>query len=89
MTSARDTSRDKPFTVAQLREALAAFPDDALVLVDGYEGGYHDVSGAAEVRIVRNHHDGWYYGPHEEHPTYREPHDPDPRVHVVITGREK
>lgn len=84
------SDRDYPFTVAQLREALAAFPDDALVVVDGYEGGYHDVSGALEIPIVRNHYERDYYGPHERHPTFGPPHDRDPRLHVLISyGRDR
>ncbi|MDU8456768.1 hypothetical protein [Pseudomonas syringae group sp. J254-4] len=51
-------------TKGELIEALAAFPDDSLVVVPGYESGFDDVCGA-ELRDVtyqpsRPDHDGYY-----------------------------
>lgn len=40
-------------TVAQLIEALKAFPPDMRVIVDGYEGGFDDVEALQLQQIAR------------------------------------
>jgi hypothetical protein len=51
--------------VKDLIEALQNFPPDALVVVDGYEGGVSTAGQPAGVRVVLNVNTDWYYGPHE------------------------
>lgn len=52
-------------TVAELIAELQRLPQDAMVVVDGYEGGLRDVKDASVVNIKLNVNDEWYYGPHE------------------------
>lgn len=51
-------------TKAELIEALAAFPDDTVVVVRGYESGFDDVCGVELVDVThqpdRSDHDGYY-----------------------------
>jgi len=51
--------------VKDLIAALQTFPPNALVVVDGYEGGVSAAKLPASVRVVLNVNTSWYYGPHE------------------------
>jgi hypothetical protein len=56
-------------TIAELIKVLELLPDkDTPVIVDGYEGGYHDLvkEGISYLHLKLNHNEAWYYGPHEE-----------------------
>lgn len=53
-------------TIKDLKEKLAAFPDDTLVLVKGYEDGYNDIDQILEMKVHLNVHQHWYYGAHDE-----------------------
>jgi hypothetical protein len=52
-------------TVKQLKELLNEYPDDMLVVVSGYEGGFNDISDAEIIVLKRDVHSEWYYGRHE------------------------
>lgn len=52
-------------TVAELIEALKAMPQDARVLVDGYEGGYQGLYIETE-QVYRQGPVAWYYGPWDD-----------------------
>jgi len=68
-------------TIAELIKELKRFPADMRVILDGYEGGYHDVSGCKVMGIKLNHYEEWYYGPHEDvshFPTYPDKVQPEP-----------
>jgi hypothetical protein len=51
-------------TVSELRNLLAHQPGDRRVVVDGYEFGYCDVAGVAELGICLNMYEADYCGPH-------------------------
>lgn len=52
-------------TIAELILALSAYPPETKVVIDGYEGGYHDAGPLKEIELVRDYHHQSYYGPHE------------------------
>ncbi|MBF0251772.1 MAG: hypothetical protein HQL35_14215 [Alphaproteobacteria bacterium] len=54
--------------VKELMELLAGQPPERRVVLDGFEGGYHDANAAGEIPLVLNVHDVWYYGAHEHAP---------------------
>jgi len=51
--------------VKELIEILIDFPPDMRVVVDGYEGGYNDVTNIKQISIHLNIHPEWFYGAHE------------------------
>jgi len=53
--------------VSELIAALQQQDPNARVIVNGYEGGYSDVSSTQVLDIATNFHDDeeWWYGPHE------------------------
>lgn len=51
--------------VAELIKVLQELPQDALVVINGYEGGVNEVSNATETKIEQNVNTAWYYGDHE------------------------
>lgn len=53
-------------TKKELIEMLSPYPDDILVCVNGYEGGYNEVSNLEETKLVLNVNTAWFYGKHEE-----------------------
>lgn len=53
-------------TVQQLKSALEHYPEDAIVLVPGYEGGYSDIGKLKETMVKLDHYKEEWYGPHEE-----------------------
>ena len=56
-----------PVTVAELIAKLKEMPQDARVVVDGYEGGLTDPPAIYTVPIVCDENgDSWVYGPHEK-----------------------
>jgi hypothetical protein len=54
--------------VKELVEILSKMPNDALVLVDGYEGGLSEVVIPKLTQVELNVHTEDYNGPHEESP---------------------
>ena len=56
----------KPMTIYELREALKNYPDNTLVLVQGYEGGFSEISALREASVKLNFHKEEWNGPHEE-----------------------
>lgn len=49
-------------TVQELIQALAKYPEDARVVVQGYEDGYDTVSSVRSLSIHPNPNQAWYYG---------------------------
>lgn len=60
-------------TVKKLKELLINYPENLLVLVEGYEGGYSDIGEIKETKVKLNIYKEDYMGPHEETPTAQEP----------------
>lgn len=52
--------------VKELIEVLSQYPEDAMVVVAGYEGGYNESRNADEFSLRLNVNTAWYYGKHEE-----------------------
>ena len=48
--------------VKELRELLVNYPDDAMVVIPGQEGGVYEISHVKETIIALNVNSGWYYG---------------------------
>lgn len=53
-------------TVRELINKLQAMPQEAVVLVDGYEGGLSDIGAIKTTLVDLNVNKEDYYGPHEE-----------------------
>jgi hypothetical protein len=55
-------------TIKELVAMLKDFPPDMPVIVNGYEGGYNDVSDVVSKKIVLDYNspETWYYGSHED-----------------------
>ena len=72
-------------TVGELREALAQYPAESLVVVDGYESGYDDPK-IHTTRLCDEQGDGekaeWWRG------RYDDPwSDEDNKIDAVVVGR--
>jgi hypothetical protein len=52
-------------TVAELIETLREFNSETRVVVNGYEGGYDDISVSEVVTVALNVYHEWYYGKHD------------------------
>ena len=52
--------------IKDLKKLLENYPEDALVLVEGYEGGLADISRLKQTKVQLNFHTEEYMGPHEE-----------------------
>jgi hypothetical protein len=55
-------------TVRELITELQQFPDDTLVVVDGYEGGVYPPKKPRTAKAVLNVNPESYYGSHEIEP---------------------
>ena len=53
-------------TAAELIELLSKYPADMRVIVNGYEGGYDDITAPVKTPIKLNFYKQWYYGPHTD-----------------------
>jgi hypothetical protein len=53
-------------TNKELKEILKSFPDDFRVLVDGYEGGFSEISTVAKIKVELDIHSESFYGPHDD-----------------------
>ena len=74
--------------VAELKELLNEYPDTARVVVDGYEGGVNDITGAELIKIKLNANTEWYYGKHERVEEQLYPYDSEYdefAVHIEFT----
>ncbi|MBK9017656.1 MAG: hypothetical protein IPM82_28420 [Saprospiraceae bacterium] len=52
-------------TVKELIELLVQYPQQARVVVAGYEGGYNDILKLNPIPLQLNAHAEWWYGQHE------------------------
>lgn len=64
-------------TVGKLKDKLDEYDDDTRVIRHGYEGGYCDINEPAEIDIVLDVNDAWYYGPHARSDAHGVPKDKD------------
>ncbi len=53
-------------TVKELIQQLQKCDPETLILVDGYESGFSDISKIREIKVELNVHTEEYNGPHEE-----------------------
>lgn len=51
--------------VSELIERLKEQPQDAMVVIDGYEGGVWEADSVKIVKIKTDVNSEWYYGDHE------------------------
>ena len=58
--------RETNMTVAELIEKLKTYPKDLKVLVDGYEGGFNEISAVKTIKVKLNVHTEEYNGPHDD-----------------------
>lgn len=80
-------------TVGELIAALREFPQDAMVVRNGYEGGMAEVVEAYTLFIELNVNEEWYYAPHEIVGLDEPPSEPEcqcyesqPAVKAVFVG---
>ena len=53
-------------TVQELIDTLKKHDPTQRVIVNGYEGGFHDIKDVEFLPIKLDDWDSWYYGPHEQ-----------------------
>ena len=53
-------------TVKELIEKLKEYPQDDLILVQGYEGGFSDIGQIQSTKVDLNYYTEEWNGPHEE-----------------------
>lgn len=53
-------------TIDELIEKLKSYPGDLRVLVDGYEGGFSEISVVNKIKVKLNANKESYNGPHED-----------------------
>jgi hypothetical protein len=53
-------------TVRELIERLKMFPSDSRILVQGYEGGYDDITHLTTVAVLKNNNAHFWDGEYEE-----------------------
>ncbi len=51
--------------VKELIERLKELDQDALVFVNGYEGGVDDFGSISQIKVRLNVNEEWYYGKHQ------------------------
>ncbi|MFA6144560.1 MAG: hypothetical protein WCW84_00905 [Sulfurimonas sp.] len=59
-------THSKTLTVSELIEKLLKLPQDALMVVDGYEGGFDGVVDVSMIGVNYDESKEWYYGPYEQ-----------------------
>ena len=74
-------------TVADLLEKLSIYPEDMLIVVDGYEEGFAEDIQVKRFRVVLNKHgtDSSVYAPHGRIDKYGDD-DGKPQATVVFIG---
>ena len=53
-------------TVKELIEKLQTLDQEMPVFINGYEGGYDDLTDLTNIEVVKNVNTQWYYGSHEK-----------------------
>jgi len=69
-------------TVAELIAKLQEMPQDARVVIDGYEGGLEDVSTVQTTSIALNRNEPGIFGPHEEWDPYMDQEPDETAVYI-------
>ena len=52
-------------TVKELMDTLKQFPEEMLVLTNGYEDGYTDILNPKIIYVKHNPQNEWYYGDYD------------------------
>ena len=52
-------------TKAELIEMMSEYPEDTMVVIQGYEGGLEDITEVEKIKLKLNYNTSWYYGPHK------------------------
>jgi len=53
-------------TVKELIEKLQTLDQEMPVFINGYEGGYDDLTDLTNIEVVKDVNTQWYYGSHEK-----------------------
>jgi hypothetical protein len=53
-------------TKAELIEMMREYPDDTMVVIQGYEGGLEDITEIEKIKLKLNYNTSLFYGPHKE-----------------------
>jgi hypothetical protein len=75
-------------TVQELIDKLQLMDPAAEVYVNGYEGGYCDITQATPIQVCRNFNNAWYYGPHESYDRVENPLDYEIATGILL-GNQK
>ena len=73
----------KHMTVNQLIKLLSEMPQDAPILIPGYEGGNTSVTDVRTAFAVRDETQSWYYG------EWRNARDKEISTEAVVIGGER
>ncbi len=73
--------------IEELISILSSYPKTMRVIIDGYEGGFHDIEKIKirEIPICLNVNDDWYFG---EHDNPRENQNGDEIVLLISRNNE-
>jgi len=52
--------------VKELIEALSQYPENTMVVVAGYAGGYDESENIDEISLILNVNTAWYYGKYKK-----------------------
>jgi hypothetical protein len=53
-------------TVKELIEKLKTLDQEMPVFINGYEGGYDDLTDLTNIEVIKDVNTQWYYGSHEK-----------------------
>jgi hypothetical protein len=62
----KTSKKSETLKVSELVEKLLKLPQDALMVIDGYEGGLDGVVDASVMDVNYDESKKWYYGPYEQ-----------------------
>jgi hypothetical protein len=81
------SSGESNVKVSELIAILKDLDQEARIVTRGYEGGYLDPDTCAEMTLVLNVNNAWYYGPHEAETEYnKDEHKDKERVKAYYLG---
>lgn len=69
--------------VSELKDLLGKYPDDMTIVIDGYEGGYNDLTLTKQISILLNVYAEDYMGQHDDAPI----NAPNAVQALLLTGR--
>lgn len=85
LTPPESIMQPNDITVGDLLQILIKFPEDLVICIPGYEGGFSPLHTARLETLLKNVNDEWYYGSHDTVDSVSDPESYEKEQFLILT----